>query len=76
MLLLISLFPHGVSVEDMKFLERKKKIPHDWIKLMEFLTIYSNEMTVNRVMAEQSMHDLTDLGPGLKRMQSKRMTIF
>jgi len=43
MLLLISLFPSGVSVEDLKFLEKKKKIPHDWISIMEYLTLYSNE---------------------------------
>lgn len=40
MLLLISLFPYGVSVEDLKFLEKKKKIPHDWIKILESLTLY------------------------------------
>jgi len=30
-------------VEDLKFLEKKKKIPHDWISIMEYLTLYSNE---------------------------------
>lgn len=43
MLLLISLFPHGVTVEDLKFLEKHKKIPHDWVKIMLSLTEFKNE---------------------------------
>lgn len=34
MLLIISLFPHGVCVEDLRQLEKKKKIPHNWLKIM------------------------------------------
>ncbi|KAL4434528.1 hypothetical protein ABPG74_007312 [Tetrahymena malaccensis] len=74
MLLLISLFPHGVSIEDLKFLEKKKKIPHDWIKLMECLTLYTNEIAANRT-SELAQHEMPEIG-GLRRMQSKRLTIF
>ncbi|KAL4481100.1 hypothetical protein ABPG72_015055 [Tetrahymena utriculariae] len=74
MLLLISLFPHGVSIEDLKFLERKKKIPHDWVKLMECLTLYTNEIAANRTY-ELAQHEMPEIS-GLKRMQSKRLTIF
>ncbi|KAL4434529.1 hypothetical protein ABPG74_007313 [Tetrahymena malaccensis] len=38
MLLVISLFPHGVSVEDLKYLASKKKIPSDWEEIMLQLT--------------------------------------
>ncbi|EAS04919.2 AAA family ATPase (macronuclear) [Tetrahymena thermophila SB210] len=74
MLLLISLFPHGVSIEDLKFLEKKKKIPHDWVKLMECLTLYTNEIAANRT-SELAQHEIPEIS-GLKRMQSKRLTIF
>lgn len=47
MLLLISLFPHGVSVEDLKFLKKQKKIPHDWIDIMESLTMFKYESQAN-----------------------------
>lgn len=43
MLLLMSLFPEGVSVEDLKFLEKKHKIPSDWVKIIESLTLYQSE---------------------------------
>ncbi|EAS04920.2 CHAT domain protein (macronuclear) [Tetrahymena thermophila SB210] len=38
MLLVISLFPHGVSVEDLKYLASKKKIPSSWEEIMLQLT--------------------------------------
>lgn len=38
MLLVICLFPHGVSVEDLKHLGKMRKIPANWENLMLELT--------------------------------------
>lgn len=38
MLLVISLFPHGVSVEDLRYLASKNKIPANWENIMLELT--------------------------------------
>lgn len=70
MLLLVSLFPHGVNVEDLKFLEKKKRIPHGWVEIMESLTMFQHEggNIVNRGETGGSgIHDLPEIGT-MRRM--------
>ncbi|KAL4481101.1 hypothetical protein ABPG72_015056 [Tetrahymena utriculariae] len=83
MLLVISLFPHGVSVEDLKYLASKKKIPSDWEEIMLQLTskeiidpnlalnLYETESEENSDIEPNSATDISSITASISSHSSE-----